>query len=77
MSDDPREVIRRLEHIEAHIKRFSPEDIETMHRIVKAYTAWSVLGSATKWFVLLLASISGAIIALSHIGDTVKKWLLG
>ena len=77
MSDDQHDTIRRLAHLESVIRQLSPEDVETMRQIVKAYAAWSVLGSATKWFVLALASLSGAIIGLAHIGDVLKKWLTG
>jgi hypothetical protein len=77
MSDDPRELLQRLEHIEQHIKRFSPEDWEMMHKLTRAYMTWAMLGSATKWFVLLLASISGIIISINHIGGAIRKWLLG
>jgi hypothetical protein len=77
MSDDPRELLQRLEHIERHVKQFSPEDLETMHKLIKAYTAWAMLGSATKWFVLLLAGISGTIIYINHLGGVIRKWLLG
>lgn len=77
MSENPQELLKRLEHMEQIVKRFSPEDWETMHKLTRAYMSWSMLGAATKWFVIFLASISGLIFSINHIGEAIKKWLLG
>lgn len=77
MSDSPQELLKRLEHLEQSVKRFSPDDWETMHKLTRAYMSWSMLGAATKWFVLILASVSGLIFSLSHIGEVIKRWLNG
>lgn len=72
---DPSLTLERLEHRARSIPDFSDDERAELHKIIEAYRGWQVLGKATKWLVLLLAGLSGLIIALSQIKEALKSWL--
>lgn len=69
------DTLSRFEAVARRSEDFTQEDVKQLHLIIAAYQGWQVLGRMTKWFVLLLAGISGLIIALSQIKEALKSWL--
>ena len=72
---DPKEILSKLEE---HIKSdpgFKEEEVQVLRDIIDAYKAWATLGRATKWLLLLLASISAFIASWNHVTEALKKWL--
>lgn len=74
-TEHPEDLLRRFEEHVAHDPHFSAEEAEMMRQIMEAYRTWRVLGRATKWFVLTLATMSAGIVAWEHLVTSLKKWL--
>lgn len=66
--------LERLEACVAGDPCFSPSDAAVIHDMIAAYRGWQALGKATKWIILVLAAISGAVVALNNLTDGVAKW---
>ncbi len=63
--DENVDLLRRLERAAQEDPKFSPEEAETLRKVIEAYRAWSMLGRMTKVLVATLAAISGLIVAVS------------
>lgn len=75
MTEHPDDLLKRFEEHVAHDPKFSPEEAALLRQIMEAYRAWSVMGRATRWVVIGLASISAGIVAWEHLMGTLKRWL--
>ena len=66
----------KLEGYAARAGDLSEEDVKQLRLIIEAYRGWQMLGKATKWLVVALAGLSGLFVALGHIRENIRLWLL-
>ena len=72
-------LLRKLEDRIDKDATFSESEISALHEMVSAWRGWQSLGRATKWVIISLGLLAGAVAAFGNLEKSVKgvlkSWL--
>lgn len=74
----PKELEAVVAKLQAHAERvpdFSPQEIQVVKEMMRAFSAWQALGRAAKWLIVTLGLVAGALAAWGVVAEAVKKGL--